>query len=326
MVITSKHYGYIKWTIHISALALSWRMVFDTMTKMSTAPFWQAFFGFGAVFVELFAQFDWGLALTCAKTGLSWKAFWLKAIYLIYIVVFAFLSAVGTFSGQVNKSEQIYSQADFDKSNLQDKIKRDETQIQNKSDEQKIEFADHGRGRKYNQLQAEIDNLKAEQAGFEAELKKASMITINSEKSVFDSMHDMIPKIPANGFKMAFFAALMLMIYTALILTPWKVDPKILSGDETTSNDKNNVTPPVTPEPSQTASKHRKFKPVTALHETVVTDETVTYDHELCICGCGEPRRSGSKYHGNACKTRMSRDKKKHKQLTGIMNEGVRVF
>ena len=232
VVITSKHYGYIKWTIHISALALSWRMVFDTMTKMSTAPFWQVFFGFGAVFVELFAQFDWGLALACAKTGHSWKAFWLKAIYLIYIVIFAFLSAVGTFSGQVNKSEQIYSQADFDKSNLQDKIKRDEKQIQNKTDEQKIEFADHGRGRKYNQLQAEIDDLKAEQAGFEAELKKASMITISSEKSVFDSMHDMIPKVPSNGFKMAFFAALMLMIYTALILTPWKVDPRILSGDD----------------------------------------------------------------------------------------------
>lgn len=249
MIVTTKHYNTVKWVIHISALALSWRMVFDTMIKMSTAPFWQAFFGFGAVFVELFAQFDWGLALAYAKAKLFWKAFWLRAIYLIYIVIFAFLSAVGTFSGQVNKSEQIYSQADFDKSSLQDKIKRDEKQIQNKTDEQKIEFADHGRGPKYNQLQKEIDNLKAEQAGFETDLKKASKITIHSEKSVFDSMHDMIPKVPANGFKMAFFAALMLMIYAALILTPWKVDPKILSGDD------------YLPEPTEVASKPQFKKP-----------------------------------------------------------------
>ncbi|HBF35822.1 MAG TPA: hypothetical protein DDW50_00700 [Firmicutes bacterium] len=237
---------------------------------MSSVPFWQSFFGFGAVFVELFAQFDWGLALAYAKANYFWKAFWLRTIYLIYIVIFAFLSAVGTFSGQVNKSEQIYSQADFDKSSLQDKIRRDEKQIQNKTDEQKIEFADHGRGPKYNQLQKEIDNLKAEQAGFETDLKNASIITINSEKNVFDSMHDMIPKVPANGFKMAFFAALMLMVYTALLLTPWKVDPKILSGDDD-------------PEPSGVAAKSqsKKLKPfdvVIPLREVLSKVSKVTPD------------------------------------------------
>lgn len=251
MIVTTKHYNTVKWIIHISALTLSWRMVFDTMTKMSTAPFWQVFFGCGAVFVELFAQFDWGLALAYAKAKIFWKAFWLRAIYLIYIVIFAFLSAVGTFSCQVNKSEQIYSQADFDKSNLQEKIKRDEKQIRNKTDEQKIEFADHGRGPKYNQLQKEIDNLKAEQGVFESELKKASLITIHYEKNVFDSMHDMIPGVSANGFKMVFFAALMMMIYTALILTPWKIDPKLLNGDD------------YPPEPSKVALKpqFKKLKP-----------------------------------------------------------------
>jgi hypothetical protein len=128
----------------------------------------------------------------------------------------------------------------------------------------------------------------------------------------------------------------MFIIYFVPLLIPWKISLKILEGetdeaDDTTGNTvTGNVTPPATPETPQAGSKPRKFKPVTALHEIAVTGETVTpepvtYDSEMCICGCGQPRRDGSKYHSNACKTRMSR-RTKAEQLQHIKSEGVRAF
>jgi hypothetical protein len=74
-----------------------------------------------------------------------------------------------------------------------------------------------------------------------------------------------------------------------------------------------NVTPPMIERP-KTASKPRKLKQLAfddTLHETAVTNEHVTDETgELCICGCGRPRRPGSMYHKDGCRVRLLRHKR----------------
>jgi hypothetical protein len=301
------------------------------MTQFSTVPLFSQFFGIGGVFAGLSIQYLRALAAAHRKRnkkGDKKKAFWLWVVVIVCICLFDFLSSFGILITQVDQGEEKYSALYNNWQSIEVDIKGLDQDIQAKKDQQEAEFTDNkGRGPNYDKFQKEIDRLTAQEDIKKAEANKikAEMATMN--KSIFARLGEKTG-IPSFWIEFVMFAGLMFLIYFIPLLTPWKIH---LEGMEETETDETpkTVTPPVTPEP-QTALKTRKFKPVTALRETAVTGETVTpeqvtYDSELCICGCGEPRREGSKYHSNACKTRMSRQRKMD-QVSRIKAEGVRVF
>jgi hypothetical protein len=325
-----KHYS-----IHAFGLTLSLSAIYHTMTQFSTVPLFSQFFGIGGVFAGLSIQYLRALAAAYRKRnkkGDKKKAVWLWVVVIVCICLFDFLSSFGILITQVDQGEEKYSALYNNWQSIEVDIKGLDQDIQAKKDQQEAEFTDNkGRGPNYDKFQKEIDRLTAQEGIKKAEANKikAEMATMN--KSIFARLGEKTG-IPSFWIEFAMFAGLMFLIYFIPLLTPWKIHLEGMEEIETNETPKT-VTSNITPETSQTTqtvSKPRKLKPVTALHETAVTGETVTpeqvtYDSELCICGCGEPRRDGSKYHSNACKTRMSR-RTKAEQLQHMKSEGVRVF
>lgn len=305
-----KHYS-----IHAFGLALSLSAIYHTMTQFSNDQLFSMFFGIGGVFAGLSIQYLRALAAAYRrrdKNGDRKKAVWLWVVVIICISIFDFLSSFGILITQVDVSEEKYSVLDDSRRGIEADIKDLEGDIQAKKAQQEAEFTDNkGRGPNYDKFQKEIDRLTVLREAKKAKVDKIKAEMATLDKSIFARLGEK-SHIPAFWIEFAMFAALMFLIYFIPLLTPWTIH---LEGMNETPETGNTVTDNVTP---VKAKEPRKFKPVTRniVTNEHVTPEAVTYDTELCICGCGQPRRGGSKYHSNACKTRMSRRR----------NEEVRVY
>ncbi len=300
-----KHYS-----IHAFGLALSLSAIYHTMTQFSNDQLFSMFFGIGGVFAGLSIQYLRALAAAYRKRnkdGDRKKAVWLWVVVIICISIFDFLSSFGILITQVDVSEEKYSVLDDSRRSIEADVKDLKDDIQAKKAEQKAEFTDNkGRGPNYDKFQKEIDRLTVLREAKKAQVDKIKTEMTTLDKSIFARLGEKAG-IPSFWIEFAMFAALMFLIYFIPLLTPWTIpiDWLGVTGNIVTDN----VT-------SATAKEPRKFKPVTRNVVTAVTKEPVTYDAESCICGCGQPSRIGSKYHSNACKTRMSRRR----------NEEVRVY
>lgn len=309
-----KHY-----LIHIFGLSLSLSAIYHTMIQFSDDPLFQKFFGIGGIFAGLSIQYLWGLSAAYrerykqkGQKSDKGKSNRLWCIVILCICIFDFTSSFGVIITEIDKSDQQYSALDDVRQDIEDEIEKLETEIEEKKEQQAIEFRDNkGRGRNYNQFQVEIDVAKAEVEKLKAELSQIKTEVKTVDKSTFARLGE---KTGINPFwiELTMSLGLMFLIYYIPLLTPWDVK---LPGD--------NVTPvTVTPRIPSVTVTDETMKYVTRKHVTrngnnVTPKQTVTSKRvtnvtgDLCVCGCGRPRTGKGLYFSGACRTRLSRRNKK---------------
>jgi hypothetical protein len=195
------------------------------MLQLSSDPLFKIYAGSGAIFAGLFAQYLRGRAAAYRKRKWKWdrwKAVGLWFIVIIYIVIFEFISAFGVIVSKVDMEEQMYQQT----SDIQTNVNTDLTDIRNdiraKKEQRNLEFKDHGRGRKYNQFEDEIKALEDQRKKLEVKLNAVSKTSKIVSKSVFADLN-FNTGIEAKWFKISMSSALLLLIFSAPLMFPWKI-------------------------------------------------------------------------------------------------------
>jgi hypothetical protein len=179
----------------------------------------KGFFVVFSVFVELFAQYIRGLASTFSRLKKYWQVAGLWACYMVYIVVFAFLSAVGVFIAETNLSDQQYTKAAFTQEETKNEIERLNRHITMLQQQQGRE-GETGAGPNWKFIQAKIDQDTTKRDALIASMKNVPII---KNPSVYAGLHDIF-NLPANWFKILMFGVAVIMIYLGLIITPWEIE------------------------------------------------------------------------------------------------------
>jgi hypothetical protein len=169
---------------------------------------------------------------------------------------------------------------------IQDDINTLNDDLTAKKAEQRAEFMDKGRGKRYEAYQVEINRLDGRLGALRGELLALNAKTDTAPKSIFTLIGER-SGIPAFWIEFVMFSGLMFLIYFVPLLTPWNV-----------------TLPGVTTAPPP---KH-----VTAVKR--VTSNVVS--NRKCVY-CDELARPGSKYCSNKCKTASSRANKRLAEAGG---------
>jgi hypothetical protein len=290
---TVKHYA-----VHAFGLALSLTAIYQTMITFSDIPLIRQFFGIGGVYAGLSIQHLRGRAAAYRKRnapGDADKASSLWAIVIACILLFDFLSSFNILTAKVDAGDQQYTAIIEQRNSIKEDIDDIKADLRTKKEEQKAEFANKGRGKRYDTYQVEITNLEAELDQRKADLAALNTKAAIAKKSMFARLSEKTG-IPAAWFEFAMFFGMMFLIYFVPLLTPWQVELERVSGGTG-----NTVTPK-----SVTQVRH-----VTAVKRNTVTGVTGT-------CICGEPTKPGSKYCGNpTCRVRASRAAKRLAEAGG---------
>lgn len=219
LIINESRNKIARYSIHYIALILSISSVIYTLVQLSDNRIMQGFFVVFSFFVELFAQYIRGLASTYSRLKKRWTVVGLWFCYMVYIVVFAFLSAVGVFIAETNLSDQQYTKAAFTQEETRNEIARLNRHIAMLQQQQGRE-GETGTGPNYKFLQAKIDQDTAKRDALIASMKNVPII---KNPSVYNGLHDIF-NLPANWFKILMFGVAVLMIYLGLIITPWEIE------------------------------------------------------------------------------------------------------
>lgn len=219
IIIRSSHYKQVKFGIHYLALSLSIASVIYTLIQMTDNRIMQYFFVLFALFVELFAQFIRGLASSHAKLKQYWSAGGLWAIYMLYIVVFAFLSAVGVFVAETNLADQKHDVIAFAQQEGKKELRQANQYIATLQAQLDREGGT-GTGPRFKYLQDELDRAITKRDALKDAIKAEP---VDKSRSVYSGLHDIFT-LPANWFKILMFGSAVIMIYLALIITPWQID------------------------------------------------------------------------------------------------------
>jgi hypothetical protein len=219
LIINESRNKIARYVIHYIALFLSISSVIYTLVQLSDNRIMQWFFVLFSLFVELFAQYLRGLASTFSRLKKRWTVAGLWLCYMVYIVVFAFLSAVGVFIAETNLSDQQYIKAAFTQEETKNEINRLNRHIVMLQGQQGRE-GETGTGPNYKFLQNKIDQDTAKRDVLIASMKNVPII---KNPSVYNGLHDIF-NLPANWFKILMFGVAVIMIYLGLIITPWEIE------------------------------------------------------------------------------------------------------
>jgi hypothetical protein len=219
LIINETRNKIVRYSIHYVALFLSVSSVIYTLVQMTDNRIMQGFFILFSLFVELFAQYIRGLASTYSRLKKRWTVVGLWCCYIVYIVVFAFLSAVGVFIAETNLSDQQYTNAAYaqgEARNEVDQINRHIKTLQQQLDRE----GETGTGPNFKYLQDQINQATAKRDTLTAKLKKIPVI---KNESVYVGLHEIF-NLPANWFKILMFGVAVIMIYLGLMITPWEIE------------------------------------------------------------------------------------------------------
>jgi len=200
----------------------------------------KGFFFLFSVFVELFAQYVRGLAAAYHKLGKKLRGFWCWLPYMVYILVFASLSAIGVFMAEVNLNEQTINHAVTVSEDKKEDLKRANADLDFYRAERDKE-SKTGRGGRFRELEAKISELTDRRDRLETEIESVKPEQLESKI-----------KAPANWVKILMFAAAVMMIYIGLIITPWEIELESATKSEL-------ETIPNTPEPAPPVKVIKKY-------------------------------------------------------------------
>lgn len=219
MIINDTSCKKLLYVFHYVALFISVSSVIYTLVQMTDNLIMQCYWVLFAVFVEFFAQLVRGLAKSFRRLKNYWAAVGLWLIYMIYVVIFAFLSALGVFIAENNLNDQKYEAVTFNQEQTMNEIKQLNQNIETLQNQQKLEGGT-GTGPKFKYLQDQINeaihkrDALQNKIGTNKTIKKGSVF-VNLKREV---------NIPSNWFKILMFGSAALMVYTCLIITPWEIN------------------------------------------------------------------------------------------------------
>lgn len=274
----------VKWIIHLPALALSLVMVVDTLSNISVEPFWRNFFIGCAFYVELFGQFARGLAAAYGREKKMAQARLCWLLVFIYIGAFAGVSAVGVFMTKVSAEEVKIQVSQDDYETAHGKFLSAKALYDAKVAAQDLEYRQHGgKGDKYDSLGVDVTKAKADMDAAEAQMNLAgkTKMAVNAHRSVFTYLPPWA-KIPM-------FIAIMVVIYTGLLLTPWPIDLKWIFHDIESKTEE----PPTPPTPNVT---------VVTPDPLPVTSNVTKKEPRYCeYSKCGKPIPDGARSDKHHC-------------------------
>jgi flagellar basal body-associated protein FliL len=200
-----------------------------------------------ACYIDLLAQYIWGLSFAYAEIHKGGKAFGLRFVYIVYILVFVVLSAIGVFMAEINTIEAEAQATRTASQHIADQYDEYTRQINNLID-QGAKESDTGRGPRAREIDAKITELRTLRDALPSSetVTKSNKTSVTKVRTTFQSLHEVL-KLSANFFKVVMFFAAMFMLCLGNMLTPWKVSLKVTKAD---TNEP--ATPPVVqPEPDQ---------------------------------------------------------------------------
>jgi uncharacterized membrane protein len=296
--ISIKNHPTVKYTLHYSALILSIGSVWYTLFQISTNPIMQGFFTFFALLVEVAAQYFRGLAKSYSKIGKYGRAAGLWLIYLIYIVIFAGLSAVIVFKGEIDLNKQSAQNANTALTSKQASLKeyREDLAYQKL---QREEEKQTGRGPKYDAIEAKIVVDEAEIKRLENEIDAAGKNPEVYKGSSFNSLSDTLIII--------MFCSAVIIIYLILILTPWDIEL-----EEDTANTNSEAEAFHKNPPFDTDNEPNYNSRIINLDDRKLSVSEPENNRHCLYCGntLADDMRVDAKYCDENCKLKYNRKKK----------------
>ncbi len=301
---TVKHYA-----VHAFGLALSLSAIFHTMTSFSDALIFKAFFGAGGIYAGLSIQYLRGLAAAYKRRGSKKdieRARGLWVIVLACILVFDFLSSFSVLNNQISTGDQQYAVLVERRQTIRADIESLRADIREKKAQQKAEFADKGRGPRYNAFEVEIEAKEESLARLKNDLAKVTSEMEAADKSFFVDLSEK-SGIPSFWIEFTMCAALMFLVYFVPLLTPWNVT---IPGEQVTSNGVTSNT--VTGGKVTTVTRNETAVTAAPHKVTTVTCNEDNSGNATCIV-CGGPT-GGGMYCSGKCRTAEFRRRQKAKE------------
>lgn len=231
---------YIREVANVVFLITSCALTVHGIVQISNHPIIQWWVGAFAVTVDVYMQYvlAWGRWLW--KTNF-WKAIGLFFIYLVYMIVYNFLFAIGFFMTELDMKEQVALQKTIvaqTNSRRVEEINSSITILNKHLDSE----AQSGYGTRSQKIVEEKNNLIKEREKLIESLSQTSTDQVEVIRNVFSSLEKVFKPLfncTANLLKILVFSALVLTMQVCLILTSWNINPvSNIINTNTLSDDK----------------------------------------------------------------------------------------
>lgn len=282
--------------IWLICLTLSITVSILFFSALSKNPHYKMVVPVMVVTVESLAQLILSRGRAEWKTRQHFRAGIKIGLYAIYIIFFGILSSLSYFVSQMSVIETETAMINRQKAVTEQRQEQNNQLIETLTASLNAEAAS-GYGRRSEAIMAQIERLKAEQAGLMDKINNSPSPTETLD--IFGSMAGVVG-IKANTLKLLSFGVLSMFVFAGLII----------------------LNPNVTPVTGNTVTPHKKVTPVTRNSNRVtrnnVTPVTpVTMKYDTCpVCGDKFPAQPGKEYCKNSCRVAAYRTRKANIGIT----------
>lgn len=257
---------WIKRLVNMIFLTFSCALIVYFLIQVTANPIIKWCVGIFAVSLDIFAQYLLALGRHKHKQH-DHSAYWLFALYAVYVLVYAVPSAVGFFMVELDQQDQIASTVELNRQINMDRLKQVSNSI-NTLNLQLLTESKTGYGKNSQKIMSELKQLENEQKGLQIDLKSSPKSLQATAKNVFKCLSKPFG-LPEGLVTVFIFTACVISLYVGLILTSWDLSENVTRVTQTVTGEKIDVT--------------------------------------KCVCGCGRPRKPGRKYFDDSCKQKAYR-------------------
>lgn len=201
------------------------------------------------LYIEYEVQYILGLSNTYKKLGRpSW---WLRGIYIGYIIIFGLFSGIGFFATEISVQESAAEKVESIETNNQSRINQLNRLIETTTNRIDNEYNDnHGIGPNYQQMQRELDNYNRELQQLLVASK--TVITVEKKTQIKDMFANLskVLHIPKEVLIIFMFGYALSIVYIALTIKPVEIPTAEIVPDEILLN---------TPEPAPVVKVIKKY-------------------------------------------------------------------
>lgn len=191
------------------------------LVNISNILWIQIIMGGLGLYVEYEAQRIWGLSYAYKRAGK--RGWWLKAVYLGYIIIFALMSGVGFFATEINIQETTAAKVEAIEHNNQRRVDQLYKEIDRVSSQIQRE-GQTGVGGKYQGLQTELNGYNNELKDLMQQGKTGIKVEVKAQtKDMFANLSNALWGIPKNILILVMFASALVIVYIGLMLKPMQV-------------------------------------------------------------------------------------------------------
>lgn len=294
----------IRYTINLACLTISTGLIIKFLQSLSNDPIYMVAVVPLSILVEVLAQ------LSLSKGLFNWKnhhkiaSVVFLAMFTLYLICFAMLSAIAFFNAEIMAQESAGERVKFAESAERDKWASNNQLIASLNKQLETE-SKTGYGDRSTAIMEQIAKLKTEQKELESKFNRDS-----TTQKLIDTFSELALTIgiPANILKIIVFGTLILFIYYGSIVTSWEIDFGVTENKAAVTSVTRSVTgknKPVTPVTNFVTDKTESVTSFTK-SVTPVTNDAVT----RCPI-CNEPfiPKNNKVYCSNKCKQEAYRQR-----------------